>query len=54
LDFLKRSNPGVEGYDLPPLTQKLTSQNSKILDEGGHPNKKGFILLDYMINGYSK
>ena len=28
--------------------------NSKILDEGGHPNKKGFILLDSMINGYSK
>jgi len=25
--------------------------NLRILDEGGHPNKKGFILLDAMING---
>jgi len=25
--------------------------NLKILDEGGHPNKEGFILLDSMING---
>lgn len=22
-DFIKKSRPGVEGYDLPPLTQKL-------------------------------
>lgn len=28
MDFLKRSRPGVEGYDLPPLTQKLN--NSKV------------------------
>jgi hypothetical protein len=25
--------------------------NLKILDEGGHPNKEGFILLDNIING---
>jgi len=25
--------------------------NLKILDEGGHPNKDGYILLDNMING---
>jgi len=25
--------------------------NLKILDEGGHPNKYGYILLDNMING---
>jgi hypothetical protein len=28
--------------------------NSKILDEGGHPNKDGYKLLDNMINGCFK
>jgi hypothetical protein len=26
--------------------------NLKILDEGGHPNKEGYVLLDAMINGH--
>lgn len=26
-----------------------TEFNTKILDEGGHPNKKGYVLLDNMI-----
>jgi len=26
--------------------------NSKILDEGGHPNKKGYYLLNSMINSF--
>jgi hypothetical protein len=33
MDFLKRSRPGVEGYDLPPLTQKLTDNNSNLLNQ---------------------
>lgn len=28
MDFLKKSRSGVEGYDLPPLTQKLTSEKT--------------------------
>lgn len=28
--------------------------NTKILDDGGHPNKQGFILLDTMITKYSE
>lgn len=27
-DFIKKSRPGVEGYDLPPLTQKLNEKVS--------------------------
>ena len=28
MDFLKKSRPGVEGYELPPLTQKLSGEKA--------------------------
>lgn len=40
--FLKRSRPGVEGYDLPPLTQKLNNNKQPYMRTGGVVSSRNF------------
>lgn len=42
MDFLKRSRAGVEGYDLPPLTQKLSGHRAVDVPTGSSVNSRNF------------